>query len=65
MASAPVSLRGIIRERWRAITVTDCDGHQIAAVRKDLSTEYQAQINVPKKASAPRNALLVPKNFVK
>lgn len=39
----PVSLRGTIREQWRVITATDCDGHDIAAVRKDLSTEYQAR----------------------
>ena len=34
-------------ERWRAISFTDFERRQIAAVRHDLDQEYRDQINAP------------------
>ena len=42
-------------DRWRAIKFTDFERRQIAAVREDLDSEYQAQINAPTHASATPN----------
>ena len=51
------SLEPMIRaaDRWRAIKFTDFERRQIAAVREDLDSEYQAQINAPTHASATPN----------
>ena len=42
-------------DRWRAIKFTDFERRQFAAVRADLDTEYQTQINAPTPSSAPQN----------
>jgi transposase-like protein len=42
-------------ERWRAVKITDFERRQMAAVRKELDQEYEAEIATPPPLSARNN----------
>jgi len=42
-------------ERWRAVKITDFERRQMAAVRKELDQEYEAEIVTPAPLSARKN----------
>jgi hypothetical protein len=49
LASKRVAIRAA--ERWRSIKVTEFEHRQIAAVKKELDQEYEAQVGLKAKTS--------------
>ena len=49
-------------ERWRSIKVTGFEHRQIAAVKKELGQEYEAQVGLKTKASKDATTVKISSN---